>query len=102
MSDNSALRELAARHGREFRVADASFEGSLGRIDVDADGRVVSPDGSVHESLFGIGAFTTLTEAGAFTRPRADSLSLRQTDRVAGALAARLRALAGAELAAQR
>ena len=54
------------------------------------------------ESLFGIGAFTTLTEAGAFTRPRADSLSLRQTDRVAGALAARLRALAGTELAAQR
>jgi hypothetical protein len=102
VSDNSALRELAARHGREFRVADASFEGSLGRIDVDADGRVVSPDGSVHESLFGIGAFTTLTEAGAFTRPRADSLSLRQTDRVAGALAARLLALAGAELAAQR
>jgi hypothetical protein len=99
VSDNSALRELAARHGRELRVADESFEGSLGRIDVDDDGRVISPDGSVHESLFGIGAFTTLTEAGAFTRPRADSLSLRQTDRVAGALAARLRALAGAELA---
>ena len=102
VSDNSALRELAARHGREFRVADASFEGSLGRIDVDADGRVVSPDGSVHESLFGIGAFTSLTEAGAFTRPRADSLSLRQTDRVAGALAARLRSVAGAELAGRR
>ena len=102
VSDNAALRELAARYGREFRVADSSFEGSLGRIDVDADGRVVSPDGSAHESLFAIGAFTTLTESGAFTRPRADSLSLRQTDRVAGAVAARLRALAGAELAAQR
>ena len=96
VSDNHALRDLAAAHGREFRVADASFEGSLGRIDVDADGRVVAPDGFAHESLFGVGPFTAATEAGAFTRPRGDSLSFRQTDRVAGAVTARLRALADA------
>ncbi|KAA9111446.1 FAD/NAD(P)-binding protein [Microbacterium rhizomatis] len=97
VSQNAALRDLATGLGREFRVADASFAGSLGRIETDADGRVIAPDGSQHERLFAIGAFTSLTEAGAFTRPKSDSLSLRQTDRVAGAIAQRLRALAAAE-----
>ncbi len=100
VSDNIALRQLASIHGRELRVADGVFEGSLGRIHVDLEGRVISSAGSTHDSLFGIGPFTSLTEAGAFTRPRADSLSLRQTDQVAGAIAARLRVRADAELAA--
>lgn len=91
VSDNAALREIAATHGRELWVADAVFEGSLGRIEVDAEGRLIAPNGSAHAAVFGIGPFTSWTEAGAFTRPRSDSLSLRQTDRVAGAIAARLR-----------
>ena len=57
---------------------------------VDDDGRVLRRDDSHHDALFAIGPFTSLTESGAFTRPAADSLSLRQTDRVAGAIAARL------------
>ena len=91
-SDNPALRELASRHGREVRVADESFAGSLGRIDVDPDGRVVSREGQPHATLFALGPFTAGTEAGAFTRPRSDSLALRQTDRVAGAVAEALSA----------
>ncbi|MDQ1123762.1 FAD/NAD(P)-binding protein [Microbacterium trichothecenolyticum] len=87
-SDNPALRELATRHGREVYVSDESFTGSLGRIDVDPDGRVIARDGTPHANLFAIGPFTSSTEAGAFTRPRSDSLSLRQTDRVAEAVSA--------------
>lgn len=102
VSDNAALREIATTHGRELWVADAVFEGSLGRIDVDGDGRLVAPDGSAHRAMFGIGPFTSSTEAGAFTRPRADSLSLRQTDRVAGAIATQLRSGAGAGTGARR
>ncbi|MEV7769177.1 FAD/NAD(P)-binding protein [Microbacterium sp. NPDC086615] len=85
-SDNAALRELATRHGREVHVADETFTGSLGRIDIDADGRVVSRDGIPHATLFAIGPFTSGMEAGAFTRPRSNALSLRHTDRVAGAV----------------
>jgi len=87
-SDNPALRELATRHGREVHLSDDTFTGSLGRIDVDPDGRVISRDGVPHARLFAIGPFTSSTEAGAFTRPRSDSLSLRQTDRVAEAVSA--------------
>ncbi|MDQ1138281.1 putative NAD(P)/FAD-binding protein YdhS [Microbacterium sp. SORGH_AS 1204] len=93
-SVNPALRELASRHGREVHIADATFSGSLGRIDVDADGRVIARDGRAHESLFALGPFTSFTEAGAFTRPGSNALSLRQTDRVAGAVAAAIAARA--------
>ncbi|MGX5770133.1 FAD/NAD(P)-binding protein [Microbacterium trichothecenolyticum] len=90
LSTNVALRELATVHGGELHVTDAEFSGSLGRVRVSDEGRVLRPDGSAHDSLFAIGPFTSQTEAGAFTRPAANSLSLRQTDVVAGAIAARL------------
>lgn len=104
VSDNAALRELALVHGRELRVADAEFSGSLGRIEVDDLGRVVDPDGSAHADVFAIGPFTSATEAGAFTRPRSDSLSLRQTDRIAAAVVAAVGAAgaARADLGAAR
>lgn len=98
VSENAALRELAGQHGREFRVADASFEGSLGRVEVDADGRVIDASGVARASLFAIGPFTSLTEAGAFTRPGSNALPFRQTDRIAGAITdtvAAVRAAAG-------
>ncbi|MFB7891864.1 FAD/NAD(P)-binding protein [Microbacterium sp. NPDC056044] len=90
LSTNVALRELATVHGSVLRVTDASYQGSLGRVRVGDDGRVLRADGAPHDALFAIGPFTSLTESGAFTRPAADSLSLRQTDAVAGAVAARL------------
>jgi len=90
LSTDAALRELATRHGSELRVADAEYDGFLGRVRVADDGRVLRADDTVHETLFAIGPFTSQTEAGAFTRPGADSLSLRQTDVVAGAITARL------------
>ncbi|MEV4689477.1 FAD/NAD(P)-binding protein [Microbacterium sp. LWH3-1.2] len=90
LSTNVALRELATVHGTELRVADEDYDGSLGRVRVAENGRVLRPDGSPHDTLFAIGPFTSQTEAGAFTRPAANSLSLRQTDAVAGAIAARL------------
>jgi len=93
-SQNPALRELASRHGREVHVSDESFTGSLGRIEVDPDGRVIARDGEVRGAMFAIGPFTSSTEAGAFTRPRSDSLSLRQTDRVAEAVSAAIAARA--------
>lgn len=91
-STNIALRELARIHGHELHVADDSFAGSLGRIEVDEVGRVIGADGRPHERVFALGAFTSSTDAGAFTRPRSNSLSLRLTDRVAVAIA---RSLAG-------
>ncbi|MFC8681830.1 FAD/NAD(P)-binding protein [Microbacterium ureisolvens] len=90
LSTNAALRELATVHGSVLRVADAEYSGSLGRVRVGDDGHVLRPDGTFHDALFAIGPFTSLTESGAFTRPAANSLSLRQTDVVAGAIAARL------------
>ncbi|WOF23196.1 FAD/NAD(P)-binding protein [Microbacterium betulae] len=89
-SDNPALRELAEETGTELHVADETFSGSLGRIVTDVEGRIVRPDGTAHATLFGIGPFTSGTDGGAFTRPDADSLSLRVTDRIAGALAVAL------------
>ena len=90
LSTNAALRELATVHGSVLRVTDAEYSGSLGRVRVADDGRVLRPDGAPHDALFAIGPFTSQTEAGAFTRPAANSLSLRQTDVVAGAIAAHL------------
>ncbi len=91
ISDNAALRELAYAHGRELHVVDEVFSGSLGRIEVDPDGRVIAPDAAALADVFAIGSFTSSPETGAFTRPRSNALALRQTDRVAGALTARLR-----------
>lgn len=88
ISDNAALRQLATEHGAELHVADEDFDGSIGRILVDPEGRVVGVDGQVHASLFAIGPFTSQPEGGAFTRPRSDSLAFRQTDRIAAAVAA--------------
>lgn len=90
LSTNQALRELVTVHGSELRVTDAEYDGSLGRVRVSDDGRVLRRDGTAHDTLFAIGPFTSQTETGAFTRPAADSLSLRQTDVVAGAIAAQL------------
>ncbi|KAF2416289.1 FAD/NAD(P)-binding protein [Microbacterium sp. B35-30] len=90
LSTNEALRELVTVHGSELRVTDAEYDGSLGRVRVSDDGQVLRRDDTAHDTLFATGPFTSLTEAGAFTRPNADSLSLRQTDRVAGAIASRL------------
>jgi len=90
LSTDGALRELATVHGSELRGADSDYQGSLGRVRVTEDGRVLRADDTAHDALFAIGPFTSLPEAGAFTRPASDSLSLRQTDRVAGALSARL------------
>lgn len=90
LSTNAALRQLATVHGSELQVTDAEYHGSLGRVRVTDDGRVLRLDGTPHDTLFAIGPFTSLTEAGAFTRPAANSLSLRQTDVVAGAISARL------------
>jgi len=97
-SENPALRELASRHGREVHVSDETFTGSLGRVDVDADGRVIARDGRPRAAMFAIGPFTSSMEAGAFTRPRSDSLSLRHTDRVAEAVGAAIAARATAVL----
>jgi len=95
VSENPALRELALAHGRELQVSDASSAGSLGRVEVEPSGRVLSAEGRAHERLFALGPFTSLTESGAFTRPRSNALSLRQTDAVAGEIAAELRVLWG-------
>jgi uncharacterized NAD(P)/FAD-binding protein YdhS len=91
-STTRALRELATVHGTEVTFADADFEGSLGRVLVDDDGRIVRADGTPHVDLFAIGPFTSQTEGGAFTRPGIDSLAFRQTDRVAAAVEAHLAA----------
>ncbi len=89
-SDSAALRQLATVHGTVLRVADGERTLTIGRVVVDADGRVRRADGAVYDALFAIGPFTSHPEGGAFTRPRSDALSFRQTDRVAGALLARL------------
>jgi len=89
-SDSAALRELVSVHGTVLRVVDAEQPLTIGRVVVDADGRVLRPDGQAHDALFAIGPFTSHPEGGAFTRPRSDALAFRQTDRVAGAILERL------------
>ncbi|WP_144830479.1 FAD/NAD(P)-binding domain-containing protein [Microbacterium sp. BH-3-3-3] len=100
-SDNPALRELATRHGREVHVADDAYTGSLGRIEVDPDGRVIGRDGAAHATMFALGPFTAGPEAGAFTRPQSNALSLRHTDRVAEAVTAAASAVASARSTAR-
>ena len=74
LSDNPVLRALARQQGSHERVL------------TDADGRVLAADGSPTASVFALGPFTSLPESGAFTRPGSNALSLRQTDRIAGAI----------------
>lgn len=78
VSDNPVLRALAERQGSGLRVL------------TDADGRVLTADGAPTASVFALGAFTSLPEGGAFTRPNSNALSIRQTDRTAGAVLAAL------------
>lgn len=78
VSDNPVLRALAERQGSALRVL------------TDADGRVLERDGTPAASAFALGAFTSLPEGGAFTRPNSNALSIRQTDRTAGAVLASL------------
>ncbi|ASR35899.1 adenylate cyclase [Prauserella marina] len=47
------------------------------------DGRMIDVNGHVHRNLFALGPHTSTRSAGAFTRPRANALSLRQNDMVA-------------------
>ncbi|QLD13281.1 FAD/NAD(P)-binding protein [Microbacterium oleivorans] len=75
-SDNPVLRALARR------------QGSAARVLTDADGRVVTAEGVPTASVFALGPFTSLPESGAFTRPGSNALSIRQTDRTAGAIVA--------------
>ncbi|MBN9178428.1 MAG: FAD/NAD(P)-binding protein [Microbacterium sp.] len=96
-SDDAALRDLVAIHGSELRVADAEFAGSLGRVVVADDGRVARAGGTLHDTLFALGPFTSLAEGGAFTRPRSDALPFRQNDRVAGAMIDALLGAAGVD-----
>ncbi|WJM15825.1 FAD/NAD(P)-binding protein [Microbacterium arborescens] len=74
VSENRVLRALARQQGAEVRVL------------TDADGRVLRRDGSPTASAFALGPFTSLPESGAFTRPGSNALSIRQTDRTAGAI----------------
>ncbi|MEH3088436.1 MAG: hypothetical protein PGN24_02165 [Microbacterium arborescens] len=78
VSDNPVLRELAGRQGSGHRVL------------TDADGRVLTAVGAPTASVFALGPFTSLPEGGAFTRPNSNALSIRQTDRTAGAVLAAL------------
>ncbi|HVV09659.1 FAD/NAD(P)-binding protein [Amycolatopsis sp.] len=48
-----------------------------------ADGRVVRPDGTPQHRWFSLGPHTSARSAGAFTRPRTNSVSFRQNDAVA-------------------
>ena len=91
-------RHRAVTHDREPPVAThLPDQGAhLRRADVDADGRVIGRDGQPRAAMFAIGPFTSSMEAGAFTRPRSDALSLRQTDRIAGAVSVALAARARA------
>lgn len=77
-SENPVLRELALHQSSDLRVL------------TDADGRVLSDHGEPAASVFALGPFTSLPEGGAFTRPGSNALSLRQTDRTAGAIVAAL------------
>ncbi|MGY0022929.1 FAD/NAD(P)-binding protein [Streptomyces sp. cg35] len=57
------------------------------------DGRVLHRDGSAHPRRFALGPHTNARGAGAFTRPRTNSPSLRQNDATARAVLAFLRDL---------
>jgi uncharacterized NAD(P)/FAD-binding protein YdhS len=65
---------------------------ATGLLAVDpADGRILHRDGSAHPRRFALGPHTDARGAGAFVRPRTNSLSFRQNDATARAVLGLLR-----------
>src|SRR5699024_7304748 len=65
--------------GREAREAP-------GRLEIDAEQRVVAPDGSSYRSLWATGPWTSELPVGAFARPRTNAACFRRNDAVAADL----------------
>ena len=89
-SDNPLLRQLVSSgQAAEVAITDADHSGSTGQL-------VVGPDGSfpLDARQFGVGPFTSMQTAGAFTRPGIDSLPFRVHDRCARAVLDAAQALA--------
>ncbi|MFI7342636.1 FAD/NAD(P)-binding protein [Streptomyces sp. NPDC050085] len=87
---------LARTRDRLLRALyeDGAASTPAGLLVVDpADGRIKHRDGSVHPRRFALGPATNARGAGAFTRPRTNSPSLRQNDATARAVLAFLRDL---------
>src|SRR5699024_446795 len=65
--------------GREAREAP-------GRLEIDAEQRVVAPDGSSYRSLWATGPWASELPVGAFARPRTNAACFRRNDAVAAHL----------------
>lgn len=84
-TDSTILRTLL----RRGLIRDAALSaGALGRVDVDASGRVIGDGAAPVAGLFALGPFTSEPGGGAFTRPGTNALALRRTDAVAGGVLA--------------
>lgn len=68
--------------------------GSPGTLEVDAQHRVIRPDGSAHETLWALGPWTSELPIGAFARPRTNAPCHRRNDALARELLAAARHLA--------
>ncbi|MDN5688161.1 MAG: NAD(P)-binding domain-containing protein, partial [Brachybacterium sp.] len=79
-STNPLLRDLvaggAAAVGRESAAA-------AGKLEIDAGSRVIAPDGTVHDTLWAVGPWTSELPIGAFARPRTNAPCHRRNDALA-------------------
>ncbi|APX33726.1 DNA-binding protein [Brachybacterium sp. P6-10-X1] len=79
-STNPLLRSLvsggAAAVGREATAAP-------GKLEIDAGSHVIGPDGTVHETLWAVGPWTSELPIGAFARPRTNAPCHRRNDALA-------------------
>ncbi|MEE1650131.1 FAD/NAD(P)-binding protein [Brachybacterium sp. J144] len=92
-STNPLLRDLVAAGGGAVGRESTTSPGTL---DVDADHRVLAPDGTPREGLWAVGPWTSELPIGAFARPRTNAPCHRRNDALAGEMlaAARRRAIA--------
>lgn len=86
---NPVLRSvLAGELGEEqsFPSDDGPTMVTTGKLEVDAQYRVVDRHGRAHPDLFAAGVFTTVPTLGAFARPRQNSEPFRSSDALARSL----------------
>ncbi|WFR84239.1 FAD/NAD(P)-binding protein [Arthrobacter sp. Y-9] len=83
-SRNPALWQLGSSGlGREKQVLTRAGVSSSGRLAVDAQQRILGPDGAERRHLFAVGPWTSAWGSAAFARPRTNAAPFRENDALA-------------------
>lgn len=94
-SANPLLRSLIG-DAEEGEALGRESAAAPGRLEVDAEHRVIGPDGSPQAGLWAVGAWTSEMPVGAFARPGTNAPAFRLNDALAGRLLAAAHRRAGA------